>query len=79
MGVFLKPVEMMNKEGLLGAFKGAMIGVSGLVTKPITGVLDATSKTTGIISNIATKKEERPNTLRMRPPRTFYDSSHYFA
>ena len=77
-GVFLKPVEMMNKEGLLGAFKGAMIGVSGLVTKPITGILDATSQTTGVVSTMATKKEERPNKIRIRAPRAFYDTNHYF-
>ena len=41
-----KPVQGAKQEGLLGFAKGVGKGVTGLVTKPVSGVIDVVSKTT---------------------------------
>ena len=45
-GLFTQPYENTKKEGVVGFFKGAAKGVTGLVVKPVTGVVDFASKTT---------------------------------
>lgn len=45
------PVEGIRKEGAIGFFKGIGKGVTGLVLKPMSGLFDATSKTTEGIRN----------------------------
>jgi vacuolar protein sorting-associated protein 13A/C len=40
---------------------GSALGVTGLIIKPVTGVLDAASKTAEGISNMATNMDEKPN------------------
>ena len=44
-GLVKKPYEEAKRDGVFGFFKGAFLGISGLVTKPVSGVLDATAKT----------------------------------
>ena len=46
--------------------------MTGLIIKPVTGVLDAASKTAEGISNMATNMDEKPNEERIRPIRPFY-------
>ena len=43
-GVFTKPLEGFKKGGIIGGFKGLFKGAAGLIIKPITGVVDAVSK-----------------------------------
>jgi len=46
-----------------------------VITKPISGILDATSKTSEGIKNFANSfddKEDKPNENRIRYPRVFY-------
>ena len=42
----------MKKDGAMGLFKGIGKGLTGLVSKPITGVLDGVSKTAEVIKNM---------------------------
>jgi vacuolar protein sorting-associated protein 13A/C len=48
-------MEGIKSGGFTGFFKGTAQGIAGLVIKPVTGVLDATSKTAEGIKNQATK------------------------
>ena len=58
--------------------KGAWQGVSGLVVKPLTGVLDVASKTSEGIKNTATRDDEKPNQTRERFPRPFYGVERFY-
>jgi len=44
-GVFTQPLEGFKKDGFVGGLKGLFKGATGLVVKPITGILDGVSKT----------------------------------
>ncbi len=44
-GLFTQPVQGAEKSGLPGFLLGAAKGIGGLVIKPISGVIDAASKT----------------------------------
>ena len=71
---------------LLGSAKG----ITGLFTKPLSGLLDATSKVFLFvliycfikaaegIKNSAISKDDRPNDKRSRPIRPFYTHIAYF-
>eukprot|EP00828_Plagiopyla_frontata_P041890 TRINITY_DN6111_c0_g1_i1.p3 TRINITY_DN6111_c0_g1~~TRINITY_DN6111_c0_g1_i1.p3 ORF type:complete len:187 (+),score=39.48 TRINITY_DN6111_c0_g1_i1:291-851(+) len=59
---------------LLGSAKG----ITGLFTKPLSGLLDATSKAAEGIKNSAISKDDRPNDKRSRPIRPFYTHIAYF-
>lgn len=76
-GVFTKPVEMGRTDGALGALKGTVAGITGLVTKPVTGLFDAASTATGGVSRGALANDEQPNEERIRPPRPFYEDTRY--
>jgi len=77
-GVFTKPYEGASKGGMLGFLKGTVQGITGLVVKPVTGVLDAASNTAEGIKNTATAFDQKPNEIRMRFPRAFYGKDKYF-
>lgn len=47
-------------------------GITGLVIKPVTGIVDFASKTTEGLKNTALYLEDKPNESRIRNPRTFY-------
>ena len=74
----MKPLEGAKKEGVKGFLKGAWKGVSGLIVKPLTGVLDAASKTSEGIKNTATRDDEKPNQNRERFPRPFYGIEQFY-
>ena len=71
-GLILKPVELGQKDGAAGALKGTYMGVSGLVMKPLGGILDAASTLTGGVSNATKEEREMSNDERIRKPRPFY-------
>ena len=72
-GLIEKPFEGASRGGILGFFKGTFQGITGLVVKPIAGILDATSKTAEGIKNTATMNDYKPNEVRSRYPRAFYN------
>lgn len=49
-----------------------------MVFKPITGVIDAASKTAEGIKNTATYFDDKATENRIRPPRVFYCRERYF-
>lgn len=70
--MFLKPFEGAKKDGFKGFIKGTWQGISGLVIKPVAGILDAASKTAEGIKSTATHFDDKPNEQRERAPRVFY-------
>lgn len=44
-GLVRQPYQGMKEDGFFGALKGSLKGLAGLITKPLTGIIDATSKT----------------------------------
>ena len=52
---------------------GTVKGLTGLIAKPISGVLDATSKTAEGLTNTVTVYDDKPNDKRIREIRAFYD------
>lgn len=50
-GFFTEPVKGVEKHGLPGFFLGVGKGLGGLILKPISGVVDAASKTAEGIKN----------------------------
>jgi hypothetical protein len=45
-GVLSKPIEGATKTGVAGFFKGVGIGIMGMPTKTVAGLIDFTQKTT---------------------------------
>jgi len=78
LGIFTKPVEGMTKGGFSGFFKGALQGVTGVIVKPVTGVLDAASKAAEGIKNTATSFDDKGLETRSRDPRAFYGKEQYY-
>ena len=74
----MKPIEGASKGGIKGFLKGAFQGVTGLIIKPVTGVLDAASNTAEGIKNTATAFDQKPNENRMRYPRAFYGKDKFY-
>lgn len=74
----MKPIEGAKSGGVKGFFKGTLQGITGLVFKPVSGVLDATSKAAEGIKNTATTFDDKPNEKRMRLIRAFYGSEKYY-
>lgn len=71
-GVFTRPVEMTEKQGLMGAIKGSFIGFGGLILKPVTGLFDFVSSGA---EDAAAKINPNPLSApvsRIRNPRAFY-------
>lgn len=44
-GLVEQPIQGHHEEGGVGILKGAFFGLTGLVTKPVTGLILAVSKT----------------------------------
>eukprot|EP00049_Salpingoeca_infusionum_P002983 m.61945 g.61945 ORF g.61945 m.61945 type:complete len:3627 (-) comp11888_c0_seq2:204-11084(-) len=65
-GLFVKPIEGARSGGALGFMKGVGMGVVGLVAKPIVGVIDMTTNTVDLLSQIAGGGDAA---ARVRPPR----------
>lgn len=47
----MDPITMAKKQGAKGLFKGLYSGTTGIIVKPVTGILDATSKAAEGIKN----------------------------
>ncbi|CAK79548.1 unnamed protein product (macronuclear) [Paramecium tetraurelia] len=77
-GVVTQPYQETQKNGLKGFVKGTLKGLSGLVVKPIAGVLDASAKAAEGVVSTATHFDDKPNDTRIRYPRIFYEKSKYF-
>lgn len=58
--------------------KGTFQGITGLVFKPVSGLLDATSKAAEGIKNTATSLDDKPNEKRERLLRVFYGIEKYY-
>lgn len=69
----MQPYKGGVEAGVIGFIKGTALGLSGLVIKPVSGVLDAASKTAEGISNTCTYFDDKPRDTWMRAPRLFYD------
>ncbi|KAL4445126.1 hypothetical protein ABPG74_018854 [Tetrahymena malaccensis] len=76
--VFAKPIQGARNGGVKGFLKGTWQGVSGLIIKPLSGILDAASKTAEGITNTATYFDDKPNQRRIRQIRPFYGVEQYF-
>ncbi|CAD8164451.1 unnamed protein product [Paramecium pentaurelia] len=77
-GVVTQPYQETQKDGIKGFVKGTLKGLSGLVVKPIAGVLDASAKAAEGVVSTATHFDDKPNDTRIRFPRIFYEKSKYF-
>eukprot|EP01091_Cochliopodium_minus_P003778 TRINITY_DN13745_c0_g1_i1.p1 TRINITY_DN13745_c0_g1~~TRINITY_DN13745_c0_g1_i1.p1 ORF type:complete len:504 (+),score=157.65 TRINITY_DN13745_c0_g1_i1:49-1512(+) len=79
MGVIKNPIQGTKEEGAKGLFKGIGKGVGGLLSKPITGLIDATTNIQDGFKGQFHLDEELPN-KRFRSPRatTFIQSIKCF-
>jgi hypothetical protein len=77
-GVVSQPVKEVKNSGATGIFYGVLKGFSGLVTKPLGGFMDAASQTAEGIKKSVTNSEDQANEMKIRVPRVFYSSLHYF-
>ena len=68
--VVRKPLEGAKKDNLKGFGKGVLQGLGGLVSKPVSGVVDLISKTTDGFKN--TWVFENDQIMQQRYPRPFY-------
>jgi len=71
-------MEGIEREGAKGLFKGTAKGLTGLVAKPVAGVLDCASKTAEGVKNTANMFDEKPLNSRLRFPRAFYGKERYY-
>ncbi|EAS01215.2 PH domain protein (macronuclear) [Tetrahymena thermophila SB210] len=78
VGIVEQPLEGAEKDGVTGFLLGTVKGLTGAIVKPITGILDATSKTAEGLSNTVTHFDDKANDERNRLPRTFYDFMGYY-
>lgn len=69
-GVVLQPFQGAREDGLTGFLTGAVKGVAGLAVKPVSGIIEGTSKTFEGVSQSALHfaSDIKPNT-RVRQPR----------
>jgi len=68
-GIVTKPVEGFKNDSFSGLFRGAAIGAVGVPAKPIIGVLDFISATSGGVAN---QLQDKVNIRRRRFIRTFH-------
>ncbi|CAD8160815.1 unnamed protein product [Paramecium octaurelia] len=78
-GVVTQPYQETQQNGFKGFVKGTLKGLSGLIVKPIAGVLDASAKAAEGVVSTATHFDDKPNDTRIRYPRVFYEKSKYFS
>ena len=57
----LHPYRESMKDGFRGLMKGTAMGISGLIIKPVSGVVDASAKTAESLSNTATHFDDKAN------------------
>ena len=71
-------MEGAKERGFKGAVKGTYQGVTGLVLKPVGGLLDAFSKTTEGLKNTALFWDKKTDEERYRQPRPFYGKEQFY-
>mmetsp|Transcript_59781 Transcript_59781/g.82127 ORF Transcript_59781/g.82127 Transcript_59781/m.82127 type:complete len:95 (+) Transcript_59781:3732-4016(+) len=76
-GVVTNPYEGAKSGGFKGFLKGTGKGLAGLVTKPITGVVDVVTKTSEGFSNAHDGRPEEEIGFRVRKPRAFYQREQF--
>ncbi|CAG9335335.1 VPS13_2 [Blepharisma stoltei] len=74
-GVVSEPYKGYKKNKVKGMIKGGVRGLTGLVVKPVAGMLDAASKTAEGVKNTANAFEKVSVYNRARAPRPFYGNS----
>ncbi len=78
-GLVSKPIEGASKKGVGGFFKGIAKGVTGLVVKPVAGVLDGVSTITeGVSNTIAPVDDIKVTRKKSRYPRLFYGNERVY-
>lgn len=65
-GVVMQPLEGSKRSGTLGFIKGTAKGVTGVIVKPMSGVLDFFSLTSEGLKNSTKKEEELALNKRLR-------------
>lgn len=70
-GLYRLPKENMEKSGVPGFFKGVMFAVTGMFTKPLSGLFQGISKFSQGVKQTALYFQDGPNNSRSRPPRVF--------
>lgn len=78
-GLYRQPVEGYRSSGVLGGVAGSLKAVSGLVTKPLSGLFEGISKTSEGIKNTALMFQDGPRTQRERQPRVFYGEEFHYG
>ena len=53
-------------------------GVTGVVLKPVAGILDAAAKTAEGVKGSASRFNDRPNDAWIRRPREFYGEEKFY-
>ena len=72
------PFEGAKKGGVEGFFKGTFKGLSGLILKPATGIIDMATKTAEGIKNTANYFDDNKKIIKKaRLPRVFYGREKY--
>merc|ERR1711871_1353151 len=71
-GLFTKPIEEAQSDGISGFFRGVGLGVLGVAVKPVLGVADGIST---IVKGVASEVGNRKICARMRSARTFERST----
>ena len=74
---FLKPFQGASQNGVKGFLKGSYQAVSGIFVKPLTGLLDAASKTAEGIRYASNLNNEIDLMRRIRLPRVFYGKEKF--
>ena len=68
-GLVEKPMEGAKEAGIGGFFRGVGVGLMGVVTKPIVGVIDLTTSLTEGIKSTADEADESAELAQIRLPR----------
>jgi len=76
-GAITFPYNGYKRNGVSGFLKGTLKGTTGLIIKPISGVLDLTANTSLGIKNTFTYFEVKPNKTKIRFPRVFYQQQRF--
>jgi len=78
LGLFTKPFEEASRSGFTGFLKGSYMGISGVIVKPVIGLLDAASKTAEGFKSMAETNDEGILSRKQRIPRPFYGKQMMF-
>ncbi|CAG9335375.1 VPS13_3 [Blepharisma stoltei] len=71
-GIVIDPIVAYKKSKAKGILRGGFRGISGIIVKPVAGILDATSNAAEGIKNTAAPFSSASKLQRVRAPRPFY-------